>query len=566
MAWLAAAALATASFLLVYDHTREDALSADEPVHILAGYFEVFGRTAIVNIEHPPLTKLLAGIGLKTLPLPAAPERVPMGNRFTDFGHAFLFENRFSPDAITAAARAPFRWVLLTLLALVFFAARARYGAAPALFATALLAFDPNFLAHAGVVHTDLGAALGFLATVLAWDRAAGKPGPARLALAAVALGLTLATKFSAVYLLPILLLQGFLAARRAGKPGPEAVRVLLRLGIVAAGALLLVVGIYAAVTSRMNLEDQRQVLWEMVGERGAPRLARSIQRIAGFCPPLGHYLGGLASVARQNAVGGGVNFLDGKASVQGFPSYFFVAFFAKSTIAFLAATLLALCGAWLFRSGREAGLYLIPVAVLFVSSIGSSYNIGIRHLLPVYPFLALAAGSVLARMRERGGRSAALAAVLLLVLPLSAAAEAIRIHPHELSYFNPLVGGPEAGRKILSDSNIDWGLDLRRLAAELRRRRVADPTIVYFGGDDVAYRVGVSDFSADPRVHSGLVAISAFHLALGPFYYAYHGAPGVAAELEKLLREITRRGRPAGRVGYSMYLFELPRGEVTNP
>ncbi len=566
IAVLAAAALIAIAVLLVYDHTRVDALSADEPVHILAGYFEVFGGTAIVNIEHPPLMKLLAGLSLKTLPLPTAPGSVPMGNRFTDFGHAFLFESRVSPDAIAATARAPFRWLFALLLVLVFFTARSRYGPTPALFATALLAFDPNFLAHAGVVHTDLGAALGFLATVLAWDRAQEKPGAARLALTAVVLGLSLATKFSAVYLLPILLLQALFSARRAARPGRDAVRMAVQLAGVAAGALLVVVGIYAVVTTRMNLEDQRQILWEMVGQRGAPRLAHAIQNVARVSPALGHYLGGLASVALQNAVGGGVNFLDGTASLHGFPLYFFVAFFAKSTLAFLAAAVLALAGAAAFRSGREAALYLLPVAVLFLASIGSSYNIGIRHLLPVYPFLALAAASALARLRERARGPAAIAAVLLLVLPLSAAAEALRIHPHELSYFNPLVGGPQKGRGILSDSNIDWGLDLRRLAAELDRRGVHDPTVVYFGGDDVMYRLGVPDFSADPRVRGSLIAVSAFHLAVGPFYYAYHGAAGVAASLERLLRDLAVRGKPAGRVGESIYLFELPRGEMVKP
>jgi hypothetical protein len=566
IALLAALLVAAASFLLVRDHAREDALSADEPVHILAGYFEVFGRTAIVNIEHPPLMKLLAGLGLKTLPLPEPPGRVPMGNRFTDFGHAFLFENRVSPDAIAEAARAPFRWLLVLLLLLVFFEARARHGPAPALFATALLGFDPNLLAHAGVVHTDLGAAVGFLATVLAWDRAARKPGAARLALAAIVLGLSLATKFSAVYLLPILLLQGLLAARRAPRPGREAARMLLRLAATTAGALLVVVGIYAAVTSRMNLEDQRQIIWEMVGQRGAPRLARAIQEVARVCPSLGHYLGGLASVARQNVEGGGVNYLLGKASVEGFPEYFFVAFFAKSTLAFLAATLIALLGAAVFRAREEAEFLLIPVAVLFVASIGSSYNIGIRHLLPVYPFLALAAAGALARMQARAGRAAAAGAGLLLVLPLSAGIEATRIHPHELSYFNPLVGGPEKGRSLLSDSNVDWGLDLRRLAAELRRRGVRDPTVVYFGGDDVAYRIGVPDFSAEPWQRGSLVAVSALHLAIGPVYYAYHGAPEVGAALQALLREIAARGKPAGRVGYSIYLFEFPRKGMPKP
>jgi hypothetical protein len=105
----------------------------------------------------------------------------------------------------------------------------------------------------------------------------------------------------------------------------------------------------------------------------------------------------------------------------------------------------------------------------------------------------------------------------------------------------------------------VDWGLDLKRLARELQRRQVASPTIVYFGGDDVLYRTGVPDFAADPRIRPGLVAISAFQLAVGPEFLDYHGDHAVAAALRKLNAEIAARGRPVGRVGYSMYLFELP-------
>ncbi|HEX9148203.1 MAG TPA: phospholipid carrier-dependent glycosyltransferase, partial [Thermoanaerobaculia bacterium] len=522
---VAAVALVFLSVFLVRDHTRDDSLSADEPVHILSGWFEVVGRNAIVNIEHPPVAKMLAGLALSTLPLPPPPAAVPMGTQFTDFGHAFLFENRVSPDVIAAAARAPFLGVLAVLLLLIFGAATSRYGAAAGLFALALLALDPNFVAHAGVVHTDVAAAVAFLASVLAWEAARRRPTPLRLLAAALVLGLSLATKFSAVLLLPILLLQSLLAARREPRPGRAAAVAAVRLGAVAMVALIVVVAIYAPLTSRMDPEYQRRVIHEMVAGRGAPRLSAAIESLAGVSRPLAHYLGGLASVVRQSNVGGGVNYLAGEASVHGFPSYFFVAFSLKSTLAFLAVTALALVV--FFRRPRESAeesrLFLLPVAVLFLASIGSAYNIGIRHMLPVYPFLALAGAAVFARAwRPRDGRSRALGAMILGLLPLVSAYELLRIHPHELSYFNAFAGGPERGRRILSDSNVDWGLDLKRLASELSRRGVVDPTIVYFGGDDVLYRTGVPDFAADPRVRGRLVAISAFQLAVGPEFHEY--------------------------------------------
>jgi 4-amino-4-deoxy-L-arabinose transferase-like glycosyltransferase len=559
----AALALVVLALVAVRDHTRRDSLSADEPIHILAGYLEVFGRTAIVNIEHPPLMKALAGLGLATLPLPPPPRHIPLGERFTPYGHAFLFENRVSPDAIAAAARAPFLAVFGVLLALVFFAARKRHGDGAALFALSLCALDPNLIAHAGVVHTDLGAALAFSAAVLAWDRVWRESSPGRIAFAGTILGLALATKFSAVYLLPILLLQALLLARRQPGPGRAAARSLAAwaAGVAVAGVVLFAV--YAAVTSRMNRGEQRQVIHEMVAGRGAPRLSSAIERVVDVSPPLAHYLGGLAAVARQNAVGGGINYFAGKTSVEGFPAYFAVAFLAKSSVPFLVVTALLLVN--LAVGGREAreegALFLLPAAVLFLASIGTSYNIGIRHLLPVYPFLAMASAGLFARVSRSASAWRRPAVLALCALPVVGAEELWRIHPYELSYFNPFVGGPERGAALVSDSNVDWGLDLARLGDELRRRGVANPTVVYFGGDDVLYRTGVLDFAADPVVRGRLVAISAFHMALGPEYYRYHGAMDVAAALEALRKELRERGRPVGRIGYSIDLFELPEG-----
>jgi 4-amino-4-deoxy-L-arabinose transferase-like glycosyltransferase len=565
IALAAALAIAAASLWLVHDHTRDDALSADEPIHILSGYFEVCCRSAVVNIEHPPLMKALSGLALATLPLSAPPPRVPMGNLFLGYGPRFFYANTVPADRIIATARAPFLLVLAALLALTFFLARRRYGDVPALFALAILAFDPNLLAHAGVVHTDLAAALAFLASVAAWERARESPRPGPLLVAAITLGLALATKFSSVYLLPILALQTLLAGR-----GPDAGKRLGRslalLCAATAGAFLVLLAVYAPVTARMSRENQKQVIREKVGLQGqAPALAEKIVALSDVSRPLAHYLGGLASVVRQNAVGGGVTFLDGRISTDGFPQYFFVAYAVKSTLAFLAVTIAVLVALLRRRAGlgEEVRLFLVPVAVLFLASIGTTYNIGIRHLLPVYPFLALFGAALFARAwaRRRETARARLAASVWLALPVLSAIETAGIHPFELSYFNPLAGGPVAGARILSDSNVDWGLDLKRLAVELRRRGIADPTVAYFGGDNVSYRLGVPDFSAVPVVRGRFVAISAFLLAAGPEFYAYHGLTPLAGALRGLQREIAAVGRPAGRVGYSIYLFELPRG-----
>ncbi|MDQ5857446.1 MAG: hypothetical protein M3542_04110, partial [Acidobacteriota bacterium] len=402
-----------------------------------------------------------------------------------------------------------------------------------------------------------------FLATVLAWEAARRRPTPLRVAVAGLALGLALVTKFSAVLLVPILLLQSLFAARREPRPGRAVLGAAGRLAVAGAVALLVILAVYAPLTARMNPDHQRTVIHEMVAGRGDPSLSAAIESLVSVSRPLAHYAGGLASVIRQSSVGGGVNFLCGRTSVEGFPHYFFVAFLLKSTLAFLAVTALVIL-AFLRRPralSEEARLFLLPVAVLFLASIGSAYNIGIRHMLPVYPFLALAGAALFARVAAVGrGPKWRIAAAVFALLPVLSGWELLRIHPHELSYFNAFAGGPERGREILSDSNVDWGLDLKRLGAELARRGVSNPTVVYFGGDDVQARIGVPDFAAEPRVRGRLVAISAFHLAVGPEFHDYHGEDEIAAALRKLKSEIAARGHAVGRVGYSMYLFELPK------
>ncbi len=557
----AAAILAAVAFFLVRDHARHDSLSADEPIHILSGYFEVSGRTAIVNIEHPPLAKVLAGLALLRLPLPAPPNRVPPGAAFTDFGHAFLFANRVPADAIAAAARTPFRFLLAALLALVFLWARPRYGAdARSLRGGARRVRAELRRARGGRPHRPgrcarvprVGPGLGPRAPAAL----AGTPGPRRVRPRAgardeVLRALSPCRSSSCRGSSP--------PGARPSRDGSRSERV-ARFAAVLAGAFAVVFAVYAAVTTRMNREEQRQVLWEMVGERGAPELARAIQAWRRSRRRSGTTWGASRTWRARTPRAAAINFLNGKTSVEGFPFYFFVAFLAKSSLAFLAAAALALLGAALFRAGREAALYLVPVAVLFLASIGSSYNIGIRHMLPVYPFLALAACAALARMSARGGRCTVLAAGLAV---RAAALGRGRDRCASIRTSSPTSTPSSAGRRGGAGScpTRTWtgASTCGGSRRSSRRRGVSDPTVVYFGGDDVLERVGVPDFSAEPRRRGSLVAVSAFHLAVGPAFYAYHGATEVAEALRGLLAEIAARGRPAGRVGYSMYLFEIP-------
>jgi hypothetical protein len=95
----------------------------------------------------------------------------------------------------------------------------------------------------------------------------------------------------------------------------------------------------------------------------------------------------------------------------------------------------------------------LTPLALLLGLGLFSSVNIGLRHMLVIYPFLFLLAGRGAVALLGTAPRRAILGA-----LAVGYVAQAVFIAPHHLSYFNILAGGPTQGHRYLIDSNYDWG------------------------------------------------------------------------------------------------------------
>src|SRR5206468_2193426 len=79
--------------------------------------------------------------------------------------------------------------------------------------------------------------------------------------------------------------------------------------------------------------------------------------------------------------------------------------------------------------------------------------------------------------------------APLLLSLPLAATAlTSLKVAPHQLAYFNELVGGPAEGYRYLSDSNVDWGQDLKGVKAYMEQQGLEMIYLSYFGSAPPSY------------------------------------------------------------------------------
>ena len=154
-------------------------------------------------------------------------------------------------------------------------------------------------------------------------------------------------------------------------------------------------------------------------------------------------------------------------------------------------------------RDWRLAVPLLLAAAVLAVS-VPARINIGVRHVLPVFGVLAMAGGMAAAHAWRRW--SAPVARAALVLVSAAGLLSTATVHPDYLAYFNEL--GGRRPERILVDSDLDWGQDLRRLADTLRSRGIDSVTMAYFGSAVPGnYGIGVSKrWTRDEPVHGWFV------------------------------------------------------------
>uniref|UniRef100_A0A7C2K0P0 Phospholipid carrier-dependent glycosyltransferase n=1 Tax=Schlesneria paludicola TaxID=360056 RepID=A0A7C2K0P0_9PLAN len=383
----------------------------------------------------------------------------------------------------------------LPLLLLVFVWLMRRGGLWPAAFGTALLAFSPTLVAHGGLATTDLSAALFGMLGIAAGAWYLESPRLGRLVAWGTAIGAAIAAKYSGIFLLPVACaVLAIAAGSQVRSPGWR--RWLGAAGRCAASSLLLflIAGVscwglhgfmtYGALKAVPLDETAEYSPWLRLLGRGP--VGDALMTFAHEWVPRPAPVEGIFFQLRHNAAGHPA-YLMGQTSQFGWWYYFPCAYFFKSTPSELAVTVLVLGGLLLaclrWRSTRprlDAGLAVLSLSALVVTAllVTAKINIGHRYLILLYPLLALAGGDAVARWSD--GRRSLVTWVAVLLLVGQAASSAL-IQPHDLAYFNGLVGGPQQGRRLLVDSSLDWGQDLPALR-DVQRAHPGRLAFKYFG------------------------------------------------------------------------------------
>jgi hypothetical protein len=414
----------------VFNHTY------DEPAHIACGMEWLDKGVYQWEPQHPPLARVATALGPYLLGTRSQnTPRVDLAS-MTQEGLAILYYGHHYDLTLELARLGvlPFFWIACLV---VYGWGRRYFSPSVAVAAVFLFSFLPPVLAHAGLATTDM-ALTAFLGaaffSALIWVE---NPTLAHGALFGVSTGLAMLSKFSTLVFFPAgvgLALAWYCVTERP-KPGwllSAARKRLPTLGLAVLVACLLMWAGY-----RFSF-----------GKVPAPELFQGIQ-----------------DVMRHNAEGH-PSFLLGERSNTGFWYFYPVVVAVKTPIAFL----LLLAGGVTFTVGkrewfRRAGPPLAFSAGMILVGLFTHINIGVRHILPVYVGFSLLAAAAAMHLLELGrARKWIPAVVAAMVVWL--AGSSLLSHPDYLAYFNEFAGGePE---KILVDSDLDWGQDVKRLATRL--------------------------------------------------------------------------------------------------
>jgi len=512
---------------------RTQSLTYDEPVHIAEGQDAWRrGRFEQYN-DHPPLARLLCALPLRNPRWQIDLEQLPEGFRV----------HHVSPDPISLAWRARWMNVVLGVVLVVFVwgEARKHFSVAAANFSLALYAFTPALIAHFSLATTDGAATLMIFATAVQLGRWLHQSSLRNTVLLGFTLGLLLLAKFSTLPMFLLACVWLFASAIGVIRFAPSKWTWLKAVGALGLAFVVLWAGYFFHV-SRLTIHDG--ILTASHPHWSTTMVKRTHNRLNLSIPvPAGEYIAGFRDLMFHNARGQRAYFLGQVSPRGGWKLYYAVTILLKWPLAVLALSFLGLWAS--ARRGRQAGwdfwiLFSFP-ALYFLLAIFSHFNIGERHVLPLYPFALLLAAA--AWQRLEGVRAWRVALAIVLVLN---AVDVLRYAPGYLSYMNIAVN-PRYSYRLLSDSNVDWGQGLIALRKYQDQHPDEAISLAYFGSvDPEVYGIHAHPLEENERV-KGTVVVGATELS-GQYLSDPAG-----------YRWVLPYG-PSEMLNHSMYVFRVDR------
>lgn len=556
---LLAALLAVVAAARIVSTYRVFSATSDEPTHLAAGMAWLDRGPYTFDAMNPPLARVAVALGPYFAGL-----RFPHRKTPGEWGNEILYARGQYTRNLALARLGVLPFFLLAVF-VVYAWTRRLGGGGAAVVSVLIFTTLPPILAHAGLATTDLPFTALFAGTLFTLTLWLERPTLLRSGALGAAAGLALVTKFSVVLFLPacgLAILSGrWLVDKYAARTADVERRP--RLAAAAVATLAACLAIWAGyrfafplqplspASSRPHLTIDRYL-----GSSGI--LHRAAYFAGEHVPvPAPGFFEGLRAVANLDLPGTNA-YLLGRVRQGGWWYFFLVALAFKSPIPFLIlgglGLVLSVLGVRKRPDWRPLAPPLAAVAILLVT-MPSRINLGLRHILPTYPLLAIAAALGATALWNAPRRRALARAVVAILITWQVVSSA-RVHPDYLAYFNELAGRhPE---RILVDSDLDWGQDVLRLSDAVRARRVDELSVACFCSADLSQHLPRYTPLVPYKPTTGWVAISLFDLKEGGWYQVKPVTPDAYSWLAAY--------QPVALVGRSIRLYYIPTGAAAPP
>jgi hypothetical protein len=462
-------------------------------------------------------------------------------------------------------------------------------GGGGAVIATALYALDPNFAANVPLFKNDVILALLITAMAYALWRFGRKATWLSLAAIALCCAAAINVKFSGLLcgmiIFVVLLLRAMMP--RSWDIAAMTLTTLWRRLLVVAGVCVIVMCVsfaaiwacyrfrfmpspdpnfsfdidsmvqrasYVRVAVRLN--DTRNITPQMVSSESPGTMVHLIvwalsHRVLPQAWLYGLLFTRVTTYARNC-------FLLGRSAFVGWWYYFPCAMAFKTPMATLAAIPIAI-GCFFFKRKRADWWLIIcigvPPILYAITAMAANLNLGLRHILPVYPFLFIALSLGLSRLIKRWLGTAAVGVIVIFL-----AVESLSAYPNYLTFFNA-PSDRHNGINLLSDSNLDWGQDLPSLAKWREQHKDGRMYLAYFGmADPHYYHIDEIDV---PVLAGGWQFAETTQLPRPPCYFAISATvlqgivdldPRVKKYYEHLLKDVS----PIFVVNKTIYIYRI--------
>ncbi len=569
-------------FFITLFSMKGDSVTMDEVAHLPAGFSYLTQKDMRLNPEHPPLIKDLAAIPLLFIKNINFPSEIKDWkediNGQWGFGYHFLYETGNPVDQMIFWGRVPMVLILILLGFYIFKWTKELFGNKAALFSLFLFSFSPTFLAHGKLVTTDVGAAAGIFIATYYFVRFLKNSSKKNLIFAGIALGIAQLTKFSVILILPFF---GILILAWAAIKAFDFKSFLKSFGVYLLSFILIIVvsfvliwPVYQYHVSGYPPERQARDTEFLLSSHPIPFVGKALAWAARnpILRPWAQYFLGL-SLVFQRAVGGHTTYFLGEVSAAGWKNYFPIVYIIKEPLAFHILTIIALLYlAWFIEKPFWRNIserifdwiknhfpefaMLTFIGIYWLSSLTSDLNIGVRHLLPAFPFTFILVAAIATSWLKSPpfGIKYLVIGTLIIWQIISV----VSIYPYFLTYFNEIAGGADGGYIYTVNSNLDWGQDLKRLKKWVDEKEIDKIYVDYFGGGDAKYYLkekfapwwGTRDPKELPR--GSYLAVSATFLQSGC------GQPVPGFDQPYGYYRWLYQYQPIEKIGYSIFVYQI--------